>query len=389
MMRLMKIAWQAVSRQRLRSLLTAVSLILGVMALTSVAAAQDVMRDTITRTALLTGGPTVTSAITITDPIDPADTANRWAQLLTARYGEQTDTARVFSPTMLTVAADGDVKADIELVVVDPAFTGIRPFEVIDGSWLDTAPESLAPSLVLNEPAAAQYGQTLQWSLTWGTAGQRTTAIQVGVVVDGSTSPAIYLDLTQPGAWNEAALRDGTVTLHIHATGLTDTALRAALQQIGQIAGLTEQTGDVRRTDTVSQLDTELNTTGRIFVAIAIVALTIAAVGMLNIGLSTLAERSDELSLRRAFGAHRRDIITLMLLEAQIVAITAGLIGVAASYFAMPFTLTAFGASSTDTTFPLAAALIGVTAGSVAALVGATTPALRAMRTPIASIMRG
>lgn len=389
MMRLVTIAWQTVSRQRLRSLLTAVSLILGVMALTSVAAAQDVMRETIIRNALLTGGPTVTSAVTITDDTDPVGTAARWADSLSLRYGDRTETARVLSPNTLTLSADGAGRPDIEIFAVDPSFTTIRPLEVTDGVWLDRAPHTLAPNIVLNEPAATQYGNTLHWTLRWGTNGQQTTAIRVGTVDDGSTSPTTYLDLAQAGAPRDAALRDGTMTLHVHADGVTDTALKSTLHQIGQIADLPAQIGDVRRTDTVNQLDTELSTTARIFIAIAVVALAIAAVGMLNIGLSTLAERSDELSLRRAFGAHRRDIIILMLLEAQIVAITAGLVGVATSYVTMPFTLIAFGATSTTTAFPLGAALAGVAAGSVAALAGAVTPAFRAMSTPIASIMRG
>ncbi|MFT4029428.1 MAG: FtsX-like permease family protein, partial [Protaetiibacter sp.] len=110
--------------------------------------------------------------------------------------------------------------------------------------------------------------------------------------------------------------------------------------------------------------------------------------GMLNIGLSTLAERSDELALRRAFGAHRRDIITLMLLEAQLVAITGGGLGIIFAYATMPLTLTAFG-STVTAEFPLSAALAGVVAGALAALAGAIAPALKAIRVPIAGIMRG
>lgn len=389
MIRLFKVAWQAVSRQRLRSLLTAASLILGVMALTSVAAAQEVMRETITHTALLTGGPSITSAVAVLDPVDAGATASRWSRAVTARYGPGTATARVLTPSEFRLASDGTSKPDIELLLVDPTLIDVRPFDLVDGTWIGDANAGLSAQVVLNEAADAQYGQESHWTLRWGSAGEQTTATVIGIVDDAGASPTAYLDLSQNGIWRDAAVAKGSMALLVHAPHLTDTALRSALQQMQQLANVPGQTGDVRRTDTIEQLDAELNTTGRVFVAIAVVSLIIAAVGMLNIGLSTLAERSDELSLRRAFGAHRREIIALMLLEAQVVALTAGVIGVAASYALMPLTLTALGATSTAAAFPYAAAFAGVAAGSLAALVGAVTPAFKAMRTPIASIMRG
>jgi len=237
--------------------------------------------------------------------------------------------------------------------------------------------------------SAEQHPATAAWTLGWGASGQTVTVTAIGVVDDGDPSPTAYLDLTGDGPWRRAAIAGGALTIEVHAPGVDDATLRTQLQQTQAIAGLRGQTGDVRRTDTLHQLSNELGTTSRVFVAVAVVALTIAAVGMLNIGLSTLAERSEELSLRRAFGAHRRDVFTLMLLESQMVAIVAGLLAIAIAYAAMPLTLSAFGATGTTAHFPLVAALLGFGAGILAALAGSLVPAVTAVRTPIAGIMRG
>lgn len=386
-MRLLGIAFTTVRRMPLRSTLTAMSLILGVMALTSVAAAQEVMSQTITRAAILAGGPAVTSEILVTDQVDPVAAANRWQQSIHTRYAETAITAVIASPSGLSVSVDGTTRPDIAVRAVDRALINICPFDVLEGTWFWDE-NSIAPLIVVND-AAAGDSTSNSWSIRWGVSGQRMTANLIGVVDDGSAAPNLYLDLSQQGPWADYGGEDVAISMVAHIDGVNDSQLRSALTQTQGISGLTGQLGEIRRTDTVGTLSAELDTNARVFIAVSVVALVIAGVGMLNIGLSTLSERSDELSLRRAFGAHRSDIVALMLLEAQLVALVAGGIGVLAAYIAMPYTLTVFGTSVTDTAFPSVAALAGVCSGSLAALAGAATPAIRAMNTPIATIMRG
>ncbi|MFT4230689.1 MAG: ABC transporter permease [Microbacterium sp.] len=384
MIRLLHIAWQSVSRQRMRSTLTALSLILAVSALTSVAAAQGVMQHTIARIALLTGGPAVTTAVGIAGD-DPVETADYWQRSVLATYGPDATAARTASIDGLRLEQDGSARAELEVTAVDPDLTRIRPFETVSGTWLDKATATIAPAVVLNQAAAEQHGSTGTWTLRWGDGGEQRTATIAGVVDDGETAPVAYLNLNQEGGWLTSG--DHRVRLIVHVAGLSDTDLRAALIQTQAIADRSGQIGEAQRTDTIGQLSAELGTTARVFIAVAVVALAIAALGMLNIGLSTLAERSDELALRRAFGAHRRDIVTLMLLEAQLVAVTGGSLGIILAYAAMPLTLAAFG-STVTAEFPFSAALAGVLAGALAALAGAIAPALKAIRMPIAAIMR-
>ncbi len=63
--------------------------------------------------------------------------------------------------------------------------------------------------------------------------------------------------------------------------------------------------------------------------AIAGISLLVGGIGIMNIMLVTVTERTREIGLRKAVGAKRRDILTQFLVESMTLALVGGLIGVA------------------------------------------------------------
>ncbi len=102
--------------------------------------------------------------------------------------------------------------------------------------------------------------------------------------------------------------------------------------------------------------------------SIAAISLLVGGIGIMNIMLANVTERTREIGVRRALGAKRSDIVTQFLVESVLLSGTGGLIGVVLG-LAIPFFVTQFANMITIVTFwsPVIAfsisALIGVVFG--------------------------
>jgi putative ABC transport system permease protein len=65
-----------------------------------------------------------------------------------------------------------------------------------------------------------------------------------------------------------------------------------------------------------------------VMVAIAGISLLVGGIGIMNIMLATVLERTHEIGIRRAIGARRRDIVRQFLMEAVLISIVGGLLGI-------------------------------------------------------------
>ena len=68
---------------------------------------------------------------------------------------------------------------------------------------------------------------------------------------------------------------------------------------------------------------------GVLLASIASVSLIVGGISIMNIMLVSVSERTREIGLRMAVGAHRRDIRRQFLIEATVLAVIGGAIGVA------------------------------------------------------------
>ncbi len=69
-----------------------------------------------------------------------------------------------------------------------------------------------------------------------------------------------------------------------------------------------------------------------VMVAIAAISLLVGGIGIMNIVLATVMERTREIGIRRAIGARRREIMRQFLTESVLISAGGGLLGVGCGF---------------------------------------------------------
>jgi putative ABC transport system permease protein len=76
--------------------------------------------------------------------------------------------------------------------------------------------------------------------------------------------------------------------------------------------------------------------------SIAAISLLVGGIGIMNIMMATVSERTREIGIRRALGAKKRDIVIQFLSETLILTLSGGVLGMALGAL-IPFLVTHFG----------------------------------------------
>jgi putative ABC transport system permease protein len=119
--------------------------------------------------------------------------------------------------------------------------------------------------------------------------------------------------------------------------------------------------------------------------SIAAISLLVGGIGIMNIMLATVTERTREVGIRRALGARRRDVVFQFLVEAVLLSGAGGVFGVALG-ITVPLLVTWFAGMKTIITpwSPLLAfsisAIVGIVFGLYPALRAAQMDPVEALR---------
>jgi putative ABC transport system permease protein len=128
----------------------------------------------------------------------------------------------------------------------------------------------------------------------------------------------------------------------------------------------------------VQQFDSITGMIGMIAIAISSVGLLVGGIGVMNIMLVSVTERTQEIGVRKAIGARRRDIVRQFLYEAMTLTAMGGVIGV---IFAVLISkIIAFLLPALPAAIPLWAVVAGLLVSIFVGLVFGVWPARKASR---------
>ncbi len=229
---------------------------------------------------------------------------------------------------------------------VDSVYRQIVNLQVVEGRFFDTGENSMgAPVCVLGEGAKSNlFGQqdaigkyvkvNEQWFQVIGVVGpQLTVQTPVAGFPAQDLNNLIYVPLYAALLRLEdsySRYRDEIDGIYLRLNDTADSFLVAGVVR-GILNVLHHDSGDFS-TIVPAELLAEQGRTQRIFevvmVAIAAISLVVGGIGIMNIMLASILERTHEIGVHRAVGARQFDIARKFLVEAILISCVGGATGI-------------------------------------------------------------
>lgn len=135
--------------------------------------------------------------------------------------------------------------------------------------------------------------------------------------------------------------------------------------------------------DVIEQIETVINIFTAFLIAVVSISLVVGGIGIMNIMLVSVSERTKEIGLRKALGARGKDILRQFLTEAVILTSIGGVIGVllgTAVSIGIAIVLAETVAEGWSFAFPITGALLGVGVSAGVGLIFGIYPANQASK---------
>ena len=175
--------------------------------------------------------------------------------------------------------------------------------------------------------------------------------------------------------------RSVNVTVHSKTPELLQDAIEQTRQVLRSVRHLKHDEADnFYYFTSLSQIDNFNKTTQGVKIGaflMGAVALVVAGIGIMNIMLVSVTERTKEIGIRKSLGAKRKNILLQFLLEAVVLCNVGGVIGIALG-FALGNAFTFF--TDFEANVPIGWAVFGVFFCSLIGIVFGMIPAIKASR---------
>jgi putative ABC transport system permease protein len=336
-----KLALRTIRRNVLRSILTLLGIVIGVAAVIALVTigqgATDKVRADLSKLGsnmliIRPGTPT------------PGPPSGNEARTLTDR---DTDALRsIANVKALAPTANKGVKIVYDATSYDTTVTGTEPGLFAAQDWVFTAGAPFTESDVRSGNTVCVIGETVRKELL-------PQVNPVGVVIRIGNVPCEVIGVL--GAKGQSAFgndQDNAVFMPLRAfhrriagnTRIGSIVVSAATSEdLADVqASITEVLRETRRigpsddddftvrdmTQIVSAMSSTTTVMTGLLSAVALVSLLVGGIGIMNIMLVSVAERTREIGIRLAIGAVASQVLTQFLVEAVVLCLVGGLIGI-------------------------------------------------------------
>jgi putative ABC transport system permease protein len=339
-------ALAAIHAHRLRSFLTSLGIIIGVAAVISVVGLIQGMSSLIARQFDGLGG----SSVSINAKNELADVLR--GKLNALKFGDVEqlrahvpgirDVCPVFSLPFDEVRAP-NARAPSQVLATSPNYQDVHQRYTRLGRFISEADENSARRVAVigeklietlhlpKDPIGHFVGFGDEWFKVIGVMEKRGEIFGISqddqVIIPYKTGRSLIGNNTPPNIGIQVRLR-------------ADAPREAAARQISQVmrnshrlASRDKDDFEVVESDQLAKLFAKVsNTVTLVMAGIVGVALLVGGVGIMNIMLVSVTERTREIGICKAIGARSRDILLQFLIEAVLLSVGGGVLGVALGY---------------------------------------------------------
>ena len=344
----LRMAFASLANAKMRSFLTMLGIIIGVAAVVSIlaigAGVKQAVQDQIT-------GVINANAIAVTSgKVDPqsggaGSASSLGASTLTLSDVEdlsKLDNVEAVAPMSLisgNVSNGSIVSAGQLLLATTPAFANTQTLKFESGRFLNETDKDQPVAVLGGAAKTALFGpddDALGKTIT--IRGTKFTVIGVLESTDAAASSfsagpslenAVYLPIDTAANITGTAPSIIRILVQVDQTDNVNAVAAAMRIALKEGHGGQEDFTVLTQKDILSTVDTILSLLTTFIVAIASISLLVGGIGIMNIMLVSVTERTREIGLRKAIGASSSTVLSQFLIEAVVLSVIGGALGIA------------------------------------------------------------
>lgn len=322
-----RMAFRNILANKTRALLTMLGIIIGVASVVALLAIGQGSGKSVANSVNSLGTNLITVTITNTDTHFTMDKLSQVGKV----YGVKS-VAPVLSGR--DTVASGSTSTTVSVTGTTASYMGIRQLTVGSGRFVSAFDENNRTKNVVLGSSTAEtlFGSQSPVGKSVQINGERFYVIGVlnskGGSMGQNSDDSVYV----PFSTAQRLLKTTYITqFYAQADSQSDVnwAVNGISRLLSQTYSSTDDYSVVNQQDIMEAMSSVTGTMTMLLAGIASISLFVGGIGIMNIMLVSVTERTREIGIRKAIGAKNRDILLQFLIESAVLSMFGGLIGVA------------------------------------------------------------
>jgi len=250
-------------------------------------------------------------------------------------YNDNKDLIKEISPSLETkyVAKNAETKIKANVKGVSENYAQIKTLSLVQGRFINYADVLLRQNnCVIGAYVEDKlFGKGKGMGQTIKINGEKFQVVgrvkELAGRKKGSTDDCIYIAYSKVLRMNKVTEIDSYEMMAVEPT-LADPLVAKLESWLYEKIGNRDYFYAFSMSSMISSMNSTMNMLALALSGIAAISLLVAGIGIMNIMLVSVTERTQEIGIRKSLGARRRDILNQFIIEAAAVSGIGGLIGI-------------------------------------------------------------